>query len=138
MTDTVTIKNVKFYYSTYEVNDEDYTFSFVLTNSKGTPQTIDYINVNKDIYVQLGTLNGVGKYNLTNVTRVYEKSNPLNQIRGDVDGDGKVDVSDVNAAINIILEIKPASYYKGNADLTKDGKVDIEDVNAIINIILTQ
>ncbi|MBO4871089.1 MAG: chitobiase/beta-hexosaminidase C-terminal domain-containing protein [Muribaculaceae bacterium] len=138
MTDTVTIKNVKFYYSTYEVNDEDYTFSFVLTNSKGTPQTIDYINVNKDIYVQLGTLNGVGKYNLTNVTRIYEKSNPLNQIPGDVDGDGKVDVSDVNAIINIILEIKPASYYKGNADLNKDGKVDIEDVNADINIILTQ
>ena len=58
-------------------------------------------------------------------------------VKGDVNGDGKVDVEDVNAAINIILELKNSSDYKGNADLTGDGKVDVEDVNAIINIILT-
>ena len=57
---------------------------------------------------------------------------------GDVNGDGKVDVEDVNAIINIILELKTEAYYKGNADLNGDGKVDVEDVNAIINIILTQ
>ena len=56
--------------------------------------------------------------------------------RGDVDGDGKVDISDVNACINIILELKTEADYKGNADLTGDGKVDISDVNEIINIIL--
>ncbi|MBO4870579.1 MAG: hypothetical protein J5565_01180 [Muribaculaceae bacterium] len=58
--------------------------------------------------------------------------------RGDVNGDGKVDVADVNAAINIILEMKQPSDYVGNADITGDGKVDVSDVNAIINIILTQ
>ena len=57
---------------------------------------------------------------------------------GDVTGDNKVDISDVNAAINIILEIKTREDYPGNADLTGEGKVDISDVNAIINIILTQ
>ena len=56
--------------------------------------------------------------------------------RGDVTGDGTVDVSDVNAVINIILELKDASYYPGNADLTGEGTVDVSDVNAIINIIL--
>ena len=55
---------------------------------------------------------------------------------GDVNGDNKVDVEDVNAVINIILELKDASEYPGNADVTGDGKVDVEDVNAIINIIL--
>ena len=55
---------------------------------------------------------------------------------GDVNGDGKVDVEDVNAVINIILELKSESDYLGNADVTGDGKVDVEDVNAIINIIL--
>ena len=56
---------------------------------------------------------------------------------GDVSGDGKVDVSDVNDIINIILEINDASDYPGNADLTGDGKVDVSDVNEVINIILS-
>ena len=51
-------------------------------------------------------------------------------------GDGSIDVSDVNAAINIILKMKTADDYPGNADLTGDGNVDVSDVNAIINIIL--
>ena len=54
---------------------------------------------------------------------------------GDVNGDGTVDISDVNAIINIILGTA-ASSYKGNADVNGDGSVDIADVNAIINIIL--
>ena len=56
---------------------------------------------------------------------------------GDVDGDFKVDISDVNAAINIILELKDPGEYRGSANITGgDNKVDIADVNAIINIIL--
>ncbi|MBR1804441.1 MAG: dockerin type I repeat-containing protein, partial [Muribaculaceae bacterium] len=55
---------------------------------------------------------------------------------GDVDGDGKVDVADVNAAINIILKTKTVADYPGSADLDGDGKVDVADVNAIINLIL--
>ncbi|MBO4871460.1 MAG: C10 family peptidase [Muribaculaceae bacterium] len=55
---------------------------------------------------------------------------------GDVNGDGKVDIEDVNAIINIILELKTRSYYKGNADVNNDNKVDVEDVNAVINICL--
>ena len=55
---------------------------------------------------------------------------------GDVTGDSTVDVSDVNAAINIILGNKTSQDYPGNADLTGDGTVDVSDVNAIINIIL--
>ncbi|MBR1804005.1 MAG: leucine-rich repeat protein [Muribaculaceae bacterium] len=57
-------------------------------------------------------------------------------VTGDVDGDGKVDVTDVNAVINIILKTKQASDYPGNADVDGDSKVDVTDVNAIINIIL--
>ena len=65
-------------------------------------------------------------------------STPVDTTIGDVDGDGKVDVSDVNAAINIILKTKEAGDYPGNADVDGDGKVDVSDVNAIINIILKQ
>ncbi|MBR1803498.1 MAG: leucine-rich repeat protein, partial [Muribaculaceae bacterium] len=54
-------------------------------------------------------------------------------VTGDVNGDGKVDVEDVNAAINMILKMADTDL---KADLNSDGKVDVEDVNAIINIIL--
>ena len=57
-------------------------------------------------------------------------------IEGDVDGDEKVDVADVNCAINVILKIQEPELYAGRADVDGDGKVDVADVNAIINIIL--
>ncbi len=62
--------------------------------------------------------------------------NPSAQVVGDVTGDGKVDVSDVNAVINIMLGKSQASDFPGNADVTGDGKVDVSDVNSIINIML--
>ena len=51
---------------------------------------------------------------------------------GDVNGDGEVTVSDVNAAIDLILtgDVNPA------ADVNGDGELSISDVNAIIDIIL--
>jgi hypothetical protein len=55
---------------------------------------------------------------------------------GDVTGDGIVDVSDVNAIVNIILGKNTPEDYPGNADLTGEGAVDVSDVNAIVNIIL--
>ena len=58
--------------------------------------------------------------------------------RGDVNGDGKVDVEDVNAIINIILELKNQNDYPGNADLNGDGKVDVEDANIVIGMILNE
>ncbi len=54
-------------------------------------------------------------------------------IRGDVTGDDKVDVADVNGVINMMLG-KSASIAAG--DITGDGNVDVADVNAIINIML--
>ncbi|MBR1803593.1 MAG: Omp28-related outer membrane protein [Muribaculaceae bacterium] len=57
-------------------------------------------------------------------------------VTGDVTGDGKVDVEDVNAVINIILKSQVAGDYPGQPDVNGDGKIDVEDVNAIINLIL--
>ena len=58
------------------------------------------------------------------------------QVRGDVTGDGIVDVSDVNTVVNIILGKANATSYPGNADVNNDGTVDVSDVNIIVNIIL--
>lgn len=57
-------------------------------------------------------------------------------MKGDVNGDGKVDVDDMNAIINIILDVEDAARFDGRADVNGDGKVDVDDMNAIINIML--
>ena len=50
----------------------------------------------------------------------------------DVNGDGAVDVDDLNAVVNIMLRIQ--SPYQG--DRNGDGVVDIDDLNLVINVML--
>ena len=57
-------------------------------------------------------------------------------IRGDMNGDGVVDVDDMNAVINIILKVKTVDDFVGNGDMDASGDIDIDDVNHIINVIL--
>lgn len=56
--------------------------------------------------------------------------------KGDVNGDGNVDVADMNLVIDMILGNVAKTAYDGRGDVTGDGNVDVADVNAIINIIL--
>ncbi len=56
---------------------------------------------------------------------------------GDVNGDGSVDIEDVNVLINVILDKANADDYQGRANVDGTGGIDIEDVNAIINLILS-
>lgn len=61
---------------------------------------------------------------------------PLNEftdVLGDVNGDGEVDVTDVNFIINIVLG---KNQSVDTADVNGDGKIDVTDVNNVINIIL--
>jgi len=53
-------------------------------------------------------------------------------IRGDVNGDGEVNIADVNDIIDAILTGNVQTSY----DLTGDEEVNIADVNAIIDLIL--
>ena len=55
------------------------------------------------------------------------------QVRGDVTGEGTVDIADVNAVINMMLGKTPQTAA---GDVTGDNNVDIADVNAVINIML--
>lgn len=55
---------------------------------------------------------------------------------GDVNGDGRVNVSDVTALINHILSI-PDSFVEAAADVATDGRINVSDVSALINIILS-
>ena len=53
---------------------------------------------------------------------------------GDVNGDGEVGISDINAIIDIVLG--SADNSDGRADINGDGEVTINDVTSLINNIL--
>ncbi|MDO4511100.1 MAG: leucine-rich repeat protein [Bacteroidales bacterium] len=57
-----------------------------------------------------------------------------NTKKGDVNGDGVVNVSDVTALINKILGT--ATYTDAVCDINADGQVNVSDVTALINMIL--
>ncbi|MDO4510685.1 MAG: M6 family metalloprotease domain-containing protein [Bacteroidales bacterium] len=55
-------------------------------------------------------------------------------IKGDVNGDGNVDVGDVTALVNKILGA--AEYSDAVCDINEDGEVNVSDVTSLIAIIL--
>ncbi len=55
---------------------------------------------------------------------------------GDVNGDGDINIADVTALINAILN--PNAVVLGNPDVNGDNEVNIADVTRLINIILTK
>ena len=54
--------------------------------------------------------------------------------RGDVNGDGEVNIADINCIIAVILGAP--NTYGGRVDVNNDGEVNIADVNAVIDMIL--
>ena len=61
-----------------------------------------------------------------------QTANAQTTIVGDVNGDKKVDISDVVAIINFIAR---NDFYNSAADVNEDGLIDISDIVAVINII---
>ena len=57
-------------------------------------------------------------------------------IRGDVTGNGHLDVADVVALIQIVLNSTPANYAV--ADVNNNGTIDVADVTALIQLVLNQ
>ena len=58
-------------------------------------------------------------------------------IKGDINGDGKVDVSDYIGIANHIMGSTPEGFVVKAADVNEDGIVDVSDYIGVANIILT-
>lgn len=63
---------------------------------------------------------------------IIQDGNPVDVVKGDVNNDGKADISDVVAVINTMAG---NTTFKVTSDVNNDGKIDISDVVAIINIM---
>ena len=68
------------------------------------------------------------------MTLKFVKGGAPEPIKGDVNGDGEVGISDVNALVDMILS---GADFVASADVDKDGEIGISDVNAVIDIILS-
>lgn len=64
------IEGKKWYYQTYKIKSKDYKVSFVFsTGTGGTPQTVDFTDINKDTYLEvLNEKNNEGYYKIKDVT----------------------------------------------------------------------
>ena len=57
-------------------------------------------------------------------------------LKGDVNGDGEVNIADVNTLVDIILGGVADDETKARADVNEDAEINIADINALIDIIL--
>jgi len=128
-TDTRVVNGTKFYYRTYQITGKDYYMNFVFNQGPSNVQTEDVTYVNKTSFFEVTTQSN--KYQVKDITADYlpylNEGNPP-----DVNGDGEVNIADINAVIDLIL----AGDETGTGDVNGDGEVNIADVNAVIDLIL--
>ena len=58
-------------------------------------------------------------------------------LRGDVNGDGEVNIADINALISIILGHVYDDDFMRRADVNEDSEINISDINAVLTIIMS-
>ena len=78
------------------------------------------------------TTDSNGKLASTSFTVTVTKAS----MKGDVNMDGQVDISDVTELINILLGSVLCNYDPAAADYNSDGKIDITDATMLINRLL--
>ncbi len=54
------------------------------------------------------------------------------ELPSDVNGDGEINIADINAVIDLIL----SGGFTANGDVNRDGEINIADINVILNEIL--
>ena len=86
-------------------------------------------------YVKDSSVNPVGDFFAVDNVKLVDVIPEV--LRGDVNGDGKVNISDVTALINYLLTGNAAAINLTNADANKDGYLNISDVTALINYLLS-
>ena len=57
-------------------------------------------------------------------------------LRGDVNGDGEVNISDVTLLINAVLNDNFSTINQGNSDMDGNGVINVSDVTALIAVVM--
>ena len=83
-------------------------------------------------YDKDASVNPTGDYFAVDNVAITESAS----VRGDVNGDGRVDVSDVTALISKVLGNEVSPFNANNADTNGDNRLDVSDVTALIALVL--
>ncbi|MBR1882515.1 MAG: hypothetical protein IJ808_05795, partial [Muribaculaceae bacterium] len=95
------------------------------------------VNIDKPVRFRISMTGGsTSKKSYLDDVTIYHRDAFQSYKQGDVNGDGEVDVNDVNILINIVLGKDDASQYGGRANVDGAGDVDVTDVNTLINLVL--
>ena len=137
ITDTRMVNGEKFYYKTFTITGTNYYVNFVFSQGGSTAsshQTVDVTGVRTTSFFEVTSQSN--KYQVSNVTDTYLPYLNDTVAKGDVNGDGEVDVSDVTTMISYILGTPVDPFYREAADMDDDDVVDVNDVTAVIAFIL--
>ena len=132
VTDYVEAGGYKFYFKKFNIKAKDYYVNFVFNQGPSNVQTEDVTYVNKTAVFEVTST--TNKYTVADVTDTYLPiiEGGSGTLSEDVNGDGEVNINDVNGVIDAILSGKTSS----NFDVNGDGEVNIIDINAVIDYIL--
>ena len=75
-------------------------------------------------------------YQTANDWKNFKTIVPIDDV-GDVNGDGKLSIRDVNELINLLLSGENTDIATTFADVNLDGKISISDVTTLINRLLS-
>ena len=68
VTQSKEIEGKKWFYQTYKIKSKSYMVSFVFSTGTGSPQTVNFANINKDTYLEIQNEKDGTKYKIKDVT----------------------------------------------------------------------
>lgn len=109
-------------------------------DADGTPvslKKIDFIKIYNAENQQCGWL-GETSTEVAGGIDIHPKAAEPQELMGDANDDGKVDVADVTTTVSHMLSQRVAKFNPVQADVTANGKIDVADVTATVAIMLAK
>lgn len=115
------------------------SLTFIKTDGSKVYYSTDDLKITYDDFAHAIIENNetIDTLDLTGIDCMYFSNDNTNSLTGDVNGDGEINIADINAIINIILSDSCEEDIENRADVNGDGEINIADINAIIEIILS-
>ena len=108
----------------------------ITTHAETVPELGEdvWLNVDQPSVTLTAPASSVSNYRNAEQWREFDVQSSA--LLGDVNGDGLVDIADLNATINYMLGRTGSVFIFDAGDIDQSGHIDIADVNGIINIML--
>ena len=129
VTATKVIQGQRFYYRTFNVPSEDYSFNVVLSQGDNGHQSVDVTGINKDIYLEITST--TNKYTVADITDQFA------YVRGDLNRDGELSVADVTTLVDMLIRGNYDDEEIQIGDLNNDMELSVADVTNLIDILIS-